>query len=92
MIVDLQVLSDVERLCLLHDAGERLRHVARPPVHPDRRNSQFFYEIRIKEDILQRARRARVEKQRWCELRELERLGVRKRRPKAPARKHVNRA
>jgi hypothetical protein len=87
VIVDLQILSDVERLCLLHDAGERLRHVDHPPIHPDRRNSQFFYEIQIKEDILQRARRARVEKQRWFALREQERLGLRKRRPKAPARK-----
>jgi len=87
VIIDLQVLSDVERLCLLHDAGDRFQHVKHPQIHPDRRNSQFFYEIHVKEDILQRARRNRVEKQRWFELREQERLGVRKRRTKAPARK-----
>jgi hypothetical protein len=92
VIVDLQTLSNAERLCLLHDAGDRLQHVTRPAIHPDRRNSQFFYEIKIKEDMLERARRARVEKQRWFELREQERLGLRKRRPKAPTRKTFVRA
>jgi hypothetical protein len=87
VIVDLQTLSEAERLCLLREAGPRLQHVTRPDVHPDRRNSQHFYEIKVKEDMLQRARRRRVEKQRWLELRDQERLGLRKRRPKAVVRK-----
>jgi hypothetical protein len=86
VIVDLQALSNAERRALLREAGDRLRHVIHPDVHPDRLNSQFFYEIRIKEDLLQRARRARVEKQRWIELRKQERLGLRKRRYKSPVR------
>jgi hypothetical protein len=89
VIVDLQALSNAERLSLLREAGDRLRHVLHPNVHPDRLNSQHFYEIRIKEDLLQRARRARVEKQRWLELREQERLGLRKRRYKSPVRKRA---
>jgi hypothetical protein len=80
-------LSEIERLCLLREAGDRLQRVTRPSIHPDRLNSQYFYEIKIKEDMLQRARRNRIEKQRWFELREQERLGLRKRRPKAAIRK-----
>ena len=63
MIVDLKHLSKSERGLLLLQAGDRLEHVECPNIHPDRPSSQHFYEVHIKEDLLNTARRRRIERQ-----------------------------
>jgi hypothetical protein len=63
MIIDLKNLSIKDREDLLKEAGENLRHIPYPGLHPDRPSSQYFYEIVIEEDILQTARRKRLEEQ-----------------------------
>jgi hypothetical protein len=63
MIIDLKNLSPKDREDLLREAGEILRHIPYPNLHPDRSSSQHFYEIVIEEDILQMARRKRLEEQ-----------------------------
>jgi hypothetical protein len=63
MIIDLKYLSPKDREDLLKEAGEILHHIPYPNLHPDRPSSQFFYEIVIEEDILQTARRKRLEEQ-----------------------------
>jgi hypothetical protein len=64
MIIDLKHLSENDREDLLREAGDMLKHIPFPIVHPDRPSSRFFYEIIIKEDAIQTARRLRVEGQR----------------------------
>ena len=63
MIIDLKNLTPAERNNLLKEAGSTLRHIPFPLLHPDRPSSMFFYEIVIEEDILQTARRKRLEAQ-----------------------------
>jgi hypothetical protein len=63
MIIDLKNLSSKDREDLINEAGEILRHIPYPSLHPDRPSSQYFYEIVIEEDILQTARRKRLEEQ-----------------------------
>ncbi len=63
MIIDLKNLSTKDREDLLREAGDILRHIPYPNLHPDRPSSQHFYEIVIEEDILQMARRKRLEEQ-----------------------------
>jgi hypothetical protein len=63
MIIDLKNLNIKDREDLLKEAGEILRHIPYPSLHPDRPSSQYFYEIVIEEDLLQMARRKRLEEQ-----------------------------
>ena len=63
MIIDLKNLSNKDREDLLREAGDILHHIPYPNLHPDRPSSQHFYEIVIEEDILQTARRKRLEEQ-----------------------------
>ena len=63
MIIDLKPLSVREREDILWMAGDHLRNVSFPEVHPDRPSSNHFYQIVIEEDLLQRARRERIERQ-----------------------------
>jgi hypothetical protein len=63
MIIDLKNLSPKDREDLIREAGGILRHIPYPSLHPDRSSSQYFYEIVIEEDILQMARRKRLEEQ-----------------------------
>jgi hypothetical protein len=63
MIIDLKNLSNKDREDLLREAGDILHHIPYPNLHPDRPSSQYFYEIVIEEDILQMARRKRLEEQ-----------------------------
>ena len=63
MIIDLKNLSTKDREDLLKEAGDILQHIPYPSLHPDRPSSQHFYEIVIEEDILQTARRKRLEEQ-----------------------------
>jgi hypothetical protein len=63
MIIDLKNLTAKDREDLLKEAGDILRHIPYPNLHPDRPSSQYFYEIVIEEDILQTARRKRLEEQ-----------------------------
>jgi hypothetical protein len=63
MIIDLKNLSPKDREDLLKEAGEILHHIPYPNLHPDRPSSMHFYEIVIEEDILQTARRKRLEEQ-----------------------------
>jgi hypothetical protein len=63
MIIDLKLLAVREREDIFRMAGDNLRHAPFPEIHPDRRSGKFYYEIVIKEDLLQRARRERIERQ-----------------------------
>jgi hypothetical protein len=63
MIIDLKNLSPKDREDLIREAGDTLRHIPYPSLHPDRSSSQYLYEIVIAEDILQMARRKRIEEQ-----------------------------
>ena len=63
MIIDLKNLSVKDRNDLLKEAGDILRYVPYPNLHPDRPSSLHFYEIVIEEDILQMARRRQLEQQ-----------------------------
>lgn len=63
MIIDLKLLTAREREDILRMAGDTLRHVPFPEIHPDRPSSKYYYEIFIEEDLLQRARRERIERQ-----------------------------
>jgi hypothetical protein len=63
MIIDLKLLAVREREDILRMAGDNLRHVPFPEIHPDRPSGKFYYEIVIKEDFLQQARRERIERQ-----------------------------
>jgi hypothetical protein len=63
MIIDLKHLNNKDREDLIKEAGEILRHIPYPSLHPDRPSSAYFYEIVIEEDILQTARRKRLEEQ-----------------------------
>lgn len=57
MIVDLSILTEDERKTLLKEAGDILKPVDHPDIHPDRKSSRLFYEIVIAEpDPLQQAR------------------------------------
>jgi hypothetical protein len=63
MIIDLKNLSTKDREDLIKEAGSILRHIPYPSLHPDRPSSRYFYEIVIEEDVLQMARRKRLEEQ-----------------------------
>jgi hypothetical protein len=63
MVIDLKPISVCEREDLLWVTGDHLRNVSFPEVHPDRPSSNHFYRIVIEEDLLQRARRERIERQ-----------------------------
>jgi hypothetical protein len=63
MIIDLKHLTAREREEMLREAGDILVHLPFPEIHPDRPSSQYYYEIVVEEDLLQRARRERIERQ-----------------------------
>ena len=60
MIIDLKVVSSLEREDIIRMSGDTLRHIPFSEIHPDRSSSKHYYEIRIEEDFLQRARRERT--------------------------------
>jgi hypothetical protein len=55
--------AEKEREELLREAGDVLRRVAFPVVHPGRKSSKWFYEIVFEEDAMHRIRAKRVEGQ-----------------------------
>lgn len=63
MILDLRHLTDNERTRLLLQTGNRLERVSHPDIHPDSPSSLHFYRLHLKEDLLDTARRKRVERQ-----------------------------
>ena len=63
MIIDLKVFSSLEREDIIRMSGDTLRHIPFSEIHPDRSSSKHYYEIRIEEDFLQRARRERTARQ-----------------------------
>ena len=63
MIIDLKSLTVLERSELLAVAGNILRHIPFPAIHPDRPSSGHYFEIAFEEDLLQNARRRKVESQ-----------------------------
>ena len=63
MTIDLKLLSALERRDIIQMGGDTLRHVPFPEIHPDRPSSKYYYEIFMQEDLLQRARRERIERQ-----------------------------
>ena len=63
MTIDLKLLSAIERQDIIRMGGDTLRHIPFPEIHPDRPSSKYYYEIFIEEDLLQRARCERIERQ-----------------------------